>query len=500
MRVLAIDQGTTSTRALAFDENGRMTEVASFSHRQSYPAPGRVEHDPLELLDHVRACIQAASTLDDLVAIGIDNQGESCLAWDSETGEPAGPVIVWQDDRTTDIVRRLDAEGLAPLVMKRAGLPLDPYFSASKLAWILRENPRARELHTAGRLRLGTTDAFFLDRLCGRFVTDVSTASRTSLMSIDNCTWDAGLCRAFGVPIECLPEITATTGIFGMLACGSRDIPLSASITDQQAALHGHGCRRPGDVKITFGTGAFALAIDDRLGLHDTGGALPTVAWRKAGEDTVHALDGGVYCASSAVNWARGLGLFSSLDEISAFDRPPACTRGLTFVPALAGLACPHWDRQARGTWLGLALDTGRMDMMQALLEGIAFRAAEVLETLSRHTALNEPVSIDGGMTANSWFSQFLADSLEREILVSAQAELTALGVATLAAEGAGHVLTAPLEGRCLAPRPLPDGARELFERAREASAGYGELAGRLKRNGSTRAAENCVDSVIHTL
>ncbi|MCB1833078.1 MAG: glycerol kinase, partial [Geminicoccaceae bacterium] len=158
----------------------------------------------------------------------------------------------------------------------------------------------------------------------------------------------------------------------------------------------------------------------------DTGGALPTVAWRKAGEDTVHALDGGVYCASSAVNWARGLGLFSSLDEISAFDRPPACTRGLTFVPALAGLACPHWDRQARGTWLGLALDTGRMDMMQALLEGIAFRAAEVLETLSRHTALNEPVSIDGGMTANSWFSQFLADSLEREILVSAQAELTA--------------------------------------------------------------------------
>ncbi|MEZ5825492.1 MAG: FGGY family carbohydrate kinase [Geminicoccaceae bacterium] len=477
MRALAIDQGTTSTRALAFDEVGSMTTVASFTHRQNYPRPGWVEHDPLELLDHVRACMQAAAGLDDLVAIGIDNQGESCLAWDGTTGEPVSPVIVWQDDRTAETVRNLEGDGLAPLVMQRAGLPLDPYFSASKLAWILREIPRARELHAAGRLRLGTTDAFFLDRLCGRFVTDISTASRTSLMNLRTGGWDRELCRIFGVPIECLPEITSTTGTFGTFDCNGRDIPLAASIVDQQAALYGHGCRNPGDVKITFGTGAFALALTGSSPVDASTGALPTIAWRKQGEAAVHALDGGVYCASSAVNWARDLGLFSSFEQISAFDRPPACTRGLIFVPALAGLACPHWQRQARGAWFGLSLHAEPADMVMAMLEGIAFRTAEVLEVLGKAVDLREPVSIDGGMAANGWFCQFLADVLEREVMVSRQSELTALGTATLAAEGAGHTLSAPIDGRRLQPSPLPPGSRELFARAREMCETFGRIS-----------------------
>ena len=475
MKILAIDQGTTSTRALTFDEAGQYTPIASFSHAQSYPAPGRVEHDPAELLRNVRACIDAAAGLDDLAAIGLDNQGESCLAWDALTRQPVGPVIVWQDDRTRDTIARLEASGIAELVAGRAGLPLDPYFSASKLAWILVHNERARDLHAAGRLRMGTTDAFFLDSLAGRFVTDVSTASRTSLMNLRSCDWDPQLCEVFGVPVETLPEIVDTTGIQGLIECGDRMIPLSAMVTDQQAALYGHGCRQPGDAKITFGTGAFALALTNGPACGDGRGALPTVAWRKAGASTEYALDGGVYSASSAVNWARNLGLFSSFADISTFANAPACSRGMFFVPALAGLACPHWQRHARGSWFGLALDTGPGDMVQALLEGVAFRMAEVIGAMALHQEVKGPISIDGGMSANGYFCQFLANCLERELIVSEQSELTALGTALLAAEGAGQVIDAPVKGRIVSPAPLPGEYATQFAQAREMTVRFGK-------------------------
>lgn len=455
MTTLALDQGTTSTRALVVDAEGQVRTLLALPHRQIFPRTGWVEHDPEELVANLKACLDAAGSVAGIDAAGIDNQGESCLAWNADTGEALGPVIVWQDDRTRLDTERLRTDGAEHFVLARSGLPLDPYFSASKLGWLMRELPEARRLAAKGKLRLGTTDAFFIDRLAGKFETDVTTASRTSLMNLATCRWDEELCRLFGVPIEALPPIVPTTGGFGAVACGARLIPLTASVVDQQASLYGHGCRRAGDVKITFGTGAFALAVTGDLKSVGKAGALPTVAWQKSGEEPTYALDGGVYCASSAVNWAQELGLFGDFSEIDAFDSPPAIDRGLAFVPALAGLACPHWDRAARGSWLGLSLDTKPADMMQALLEGIALRMAQVIETVEASQALADRISIDGGMSANRYFCQFLADSLQRELIVSNNPELTAMGTAALAAEAAGR------------PFPLIRGGRRVFPQAR---------------------------------
>ncbi|MCC5974492.1 MAG: glycerol kinase [Rubellimicrobium sp.] len=470
MSFLAIDQGTTSTRAILVDDAGARL-LGSFSHRQSHPAPGRVEHDADELLSHVTACVELGRAAGARAA-GLANQGESCLAWDGATGRPLGPVIVWQDGRTADVTARLAEQGGEALTLSRAGLPLDPYFSASKLAWCMEHLEGAVRLAAQGRLRLGTTDAFFRDRLTGRFATDPTTASRTSLMALDDCTWDADLCALFGVPMSCLPEITTTTGDLGMM----RDLALSASIVDQQAALYGHGCRRPGQAKITFGTGAFALCPTAARAPAGRG-PLPTVAWALAGQAPAQALDGGVYAAGSAVNWARAAGLFKDWAEIAAFDGPPAIARGLAFVPALTGLACPHWQRAARGGFLGLGLDTGPRDMVRAVLEGIAFRTAEVIDSMAALQPLEGAVCIDGGLSANPAFVQFLADTLGREVFVSQEAELTAVGCAALAAHGAGAALALSSRGRSVAPTPQPVEWRARFTDARGAITGYGAPA-----------------------
>jgi glycerol kinase len=469
MRFLAIDQGTTSTRALLVDATGARP-VFSRGHRQHYPHAGWVEHDANELLASVQACLTIASDYD-VTAVGIANQGESCLGWDAQTGDPVGPVIVWQDDRTADVTDRLRAEGCEPMVRAATGLPLDPYFSAAKLGWLLRENPTAQRLHANGRLRLGTTDAYFRDRLTGRFETDVTTASRTSLMNLRTRAWDPALCALFGVPRYCLPAITATTGDLG--STGRH--PLTASVVDQQAALHGHGCRTPGDAKITFGTGAFALALTGDL--CDTDSVLPTIAWARKDEPPVHAIDGGVYAASAAVNWARDLGLFRDWADIDAFNAPPAISRGLAFVPALSGLACPHWDRRARGAWMGLALDTTPRDMAQAVLEGIAFRMAEVMARMSDAVPISAPVSIDGGMSANPWFCRFLAGALGRDVFVSAEPELTAVGTAQLAAHGAGQSLDLPRRGHLIHASTAPEEWHARFRAARTSVQGYGATA-----------------------
>jgi glycerol kinase len=432
MRVLAIDQGTTSTRALAMGADGRLAPLLAVEHRQHYPAPGHVEHDGEELLANVARCLSA---VDEGAVVGLANQGESCLAWDALDGAPISPVLVWQDDRTAAVTAAMEADGAGPEVMARAGLPLDPYFSASKLGWIVAHLPRALELAALGRLRLGTTDAFFRDRLTGRFETDVATASRTSLMNLASGEWDGELCRLFGVPIEALPAIGPTSGPLGTFAGGAS---LAASIVDQQAALYGHGCRAPGEAKITFGTGAFAQVVTGALKRPAKPGPLPTVAWRRAGEGITYALDGGVYAAAAGVNWARGLGLFSSYAEIDAFDAAAAIDRGIAFVPALAGLGCPHWNRTARGAWLGLALADGKADLMQALLEGIALRSAEVLAAMASEQPFSRPVSIDGGLSRNRYFTGFLADVAGQALVLSDEPELTAAGLARMAAEAMG--------------------------------------------------------------
>lgn len=430
MKVIAIDQGTTGTKAFTLDDEGGFADVTGFVHRQIYPQPGWVEHDPEELLGHVAAAIDAAGPAD---AIGIDNQGETVIAWDSRTGRPIHNAIVWQDDRTRDVTARLKADGAGEQTLAIAGLPLDPYFSASKLRWFIDHVPDAAELLRERRLRLGTSESFLLARLTGEFVTDVTTASRTSLMSLDSLEWDENLCRMFGVPMECLPEIRPSAGSFGVHA----GVPVTASLVDQQAALFGHGCASPGDVKITFGTGAFALAVAGPARINGSRfGILPTVAWRQLLEPAFFALEGGVYNAASAINWAKGLGLFQSYEEIGRFEKDPAILRGLAFVPALSGLACPHWDRSAAGLWIGLGLDTTRSDLMQSLIEGVALRAAEVVAAMAELLPLSDTLSVDGGMANNPYLLQFLADVTGRTIAVPSSTDLTALGTARMAMRG----------------------------------------------------------------
>ncbi len=435
MRVVAIDQGTSSTRGFVLDETGKGEIVCTRQHKQIYPQSGWVEHDPEELLSHINECLEVAAAAGKIDAIGIDNQGESCLAWNAETGEAISPVIVWQDCRTEPVISRLKKDGAEELTMARAGLPLDTYFSASKLAWIIENIPEAKALLNKGKLRLGTTDAFFLDRLTGNFFTDITTASRTSLLNLETGQWDAELCELFGVPIETLPEIKPTMGSFGEAELAGQNVPVTASVVDQQASLYGHGCRHSGDAKITFGTGAFALALTGNSLLRAADkGLLPTIAWQSVGDDPIFALDGGVYCASSALNWAKSLGLFESFSEINQFETRPAIERKLAFVPALTGLGCPYWDGTAAGLWIGMSLDTSPKDLVQAILEGVALRAGQVIDAMAEEVALGDEISIDGGMSANPWFCQFLADVLQKNISVQSMTELTAMGTATMAA------------------------------------------------------------------
>ena len=439
MKVVAVDQGTTGSKSFTLDGDGTFTAVASFEHRQIYPRPGWVEHDPEELLHHVTQAIAAAGKVD---AIGIDNQGETVIAWDAATGRPISNAIVWQDDRTSDVTARLKAEGAEELTLRLAGLPLDPYFSGAKLRWFIDHVPEAAALLRQKRLRLGTSDAFFLARLTGCFATDVTTASRTSLMSLDTCAWDQRLCDLFGVPVECLPEIRATAGAFGE----HNGVPVTASLVDQQAALFGHGCAAAGDTKITFGTGAFALAVAGSQRVDGSRfGILPTLAWKIGAAAPHFAIEGGVYNAASAVNWARGLGLFSEFAEIDSFAASPAILRDLAFVPALSGLGCPHWDRSASGTWIGMGLDTTRSDLMQSLLEGIALRAAEVIAAMAELLPVGDSISADGGLANNAYLLQVLADVTGKTVAVPSCTDLTALGTARMAMRGLGVDSLPPL-------------------------------------------------------
>lgn len=430
-RILAVDQGTTSTRALVVAVDGEVGVTASHVHSTVYPKPGRVEQDPLELLSNVSRCIASATHVE---AIGIANQGESCIAWDAITGEPLSPVIGWQDSRTSSLLAELAARGDAARVKGIAGLPLDPYFSASKMGWIVENIPAAATASAAGRLRLGTTDAFFLDRLTGHFATDVATASRTSLMDIRTGDWDAELCEIFGVPVGCLPEIRPSCSDFGTIG----GIPVTASIVDQQAALYGHGCRADGDTKMTFGTGAFALSVCSHLpAASDLVGILPTVAW-DLGRGPVYALEGGVYDAGAAIDWAIRAGLADDLPSLEHFGAGTAIDRGLVFVPAFSGLGSPFWDRSAAPLLIGLEPETTRAEINQALLEGIGLLSANVLMCMDAVNPIAGAVSIDGGMSRNPYFAQFLADCTGREIVRRTSAEMTAYGVAALAAHSLG--------------------------------------------------------------
>ena len=464
MRIAGIDQGTTSTRVLVAGSEGELQVVHAVEHKQIYPQEGWVEHDPEELIRNIQACVNALGRVD---AIGIDNQGESCLGWDAVTKKALSPVIVWQDNRTISEIEALRSRGKEAETLARAGLPLDPYFSASKLAWIVNHIPEAKAAMAKGRLRLGTTDAFFLDRLTGHFVTDVSTASRTSLFNLQDLAWDETLCDIFGVPIDCLPMIVPTTGDFGTIQTDHGPTPVTASIVDQQAALYGFGCRAKGDAKITFGTGAFALMVTGNEIVNEPAkGLLPTVAWQLSGKQPVFALDGGVYTACAAVNWARSLGLFRDFSEMNAFQTPPAINSGLVFVPALAGLGCPHWDARARGVWMGLSLDHTPQQLVQSILEGVAFRACEVIGAMNSCVPVEGALVIDGGMSKNPYFVQFLANVSAREIRPAMMPELTGLGTIKLASRALGDELELPSRFGSVRPEQNAPHSMDQFKRA----------------------------------
>lgn len=461
MRIAAIDQGTTSTRALVIDGDGWHV-AASLRHGQSHPHPGWVEHDPEELIRNIRSCMQAAGPVD---AIGLANQGESCLAWDADTKEALSPVIVWQDARTYPLLSARP-KGDARLSRAICGLPLDPYFSASKLAWLRHNLPAVQEAEAQGRLRLGTTDAFFLDRLAGVFATDAATASRTGLMDLVNRKWSAELCALHDVPLDCLPEIRAVDGGFGSIG----GIPVRASVVDQQAALYGHNARCPGDCKITFGTGAFLLALaGDRP--PEVEGLLPTLAWAKSGQEPVYAVEGGVYDAGAALEWARRIGLYSDLEELGTFHGPSAISRGLAFVPALSGLAAPHWDRSAAPLFIGMDHDTSRRDMFRAVLEGIALITSSLIDDAAKAVTLGPEISIDGGLSQSDYFAQFLASASERTITVPPMHELTALGLAELCGQ---DVSKSRVGGKAFRPDGgITEANRRCFARALARARGW---------------------------
>ena len=455
MNIVSIDQGTTSTKAILVDGDRREKALGSLRHEQMLPQPGWVEHDPAELLANVRALIDAGAAKG-AQGIALANQGETVVAWDRASGAPLANAIVWQDQRTAPEIEALAAAGKADAVRGLSGLPLDAYFSASKLRWILDHVDGAATLAREGRLGLGTSDSYFVERLTGRYATDVTTASRTSLMNLGTCAWDPALCEIFGVPLGLLPEIVSGDEPIGMVATPSGPLPLLASVVDQVAALYGHGCRMSGDGKVTVGTGAFALMLtgfERPAGLGE--GIVPTAAWPTA-KGRAYAADGGVYTAAAAVEWLMRIGLLGGLGEIDALSGASAASRQVFFVPALAGLACPHWDRSAAGLFIGMDTATNREDLVKAVLEGVAFRIAEVVDALG--FAAGKAVSVDGGLTRSRYFMQFLADICQRPLIGRGEAEVTALGAAHLAqAVADGRDPSEPLRASSLSATVHPE-------------------------------------------
>jgi len=435
----AIDQGTTSTKVAIFNESSGISAchaTKNITHRQITTQSGWVEQDAEEILANIKECLKTCGDID---AIGICHQGESIVAWNARSGKPIYNAIIWQDMRTENELSKMRKAGLEGIVKAKTGLPLDAYFSASKMGWIMKNVEGARDLAQRNLLRIGTMDSFFLDRLCNNFYTDYNSASRTSLFNIHTLEWDPQLCEMFDVPIHCLAQIKDSVGDFGAVQLADKSVPITASLVDQFAGVYGHGCIAKGDAKVTLGTGAFVQSLTGNE-ISDAGGTglLPTLCWKFPDEPPVYGLDGGVYNAASAVNWARSIGLFNDYDELKDFAEQPAVSRGLAFVPALSGLGCPYWDRSAAGLWAGLSLDVSRKDMLQSLLEGIAVRTAEVIEAMDSLCALGASVYVDGGLAANHYFKQFLADILGRSILTPINQEVTAIGTAMLARKGLG--------------------------------------------------------------
>ncbi|HYU15882.1 MAG TPA: FGGY family carbohydrate kinase [Candidatus Acidoferrum sp.] len=435
--LLGVDEGTTAVKAALFDEDLRPVREARRDKANRHPRPGWVEQDGEEVLDVVVEAI--AEVLEDapgeVVACGLDHQGESVLAWDAESGTPLSPIVVWQDKRSQEVLDRMEADGRAEEIRERSGLPLDPYFSAGKLAWLLEHDDAVGRARDAGTLRLGTVDSFLCDRLGAGFATDSSTASRTQLGAPE---WDPALLDIFGVPVESLPEIMDTAGDLGALRHESWpvELPLRARCVDQQAALAGAGCVEPGLVKATYGTGVFVLGHAGTERPEPGGGLLPTVAWRVDGR-VEWAIDGGVFTAGALFEWlSRDLGLAPDPAALAAAAAEVDDSGGVRVLPALSGVGAPWWKPGARGVIAGLTAGTRPAHVARAALEAIAWRVADVVSVI-RETVPVEVLRVDGGMTRDPTLLQLQADTTGVQVQRGA-VDATVAGAAALAAVGAG--------------------------------------------------------------
>lgn len=455
--VLALDQGTTSSRALVLDEDGAIRGQAQREITQHFPRPGRVEHDATELWGSQRdtarlALREAGATAADLAAVGVTNQRETTVVWDRATGAPIHRAIVWQDRRTADVCARLRAEGREAAVRATTGLVLDPYFSATKIGWILDAVPGARARAEAGELAAGTVDAWLLWHLTGGRVhaTDVTNAARTLLFDIHRLAWDDALLALFGVPRAVLPDVVPSSGVVAHTdpdVLGAA-VPVAGIAGDQHAALFGQRCTQPGMAKSTYGTGCFLLRHTGTTPVASGHGLLTTLAWQLDGRPPQYALEGSVFVAGAAVQWLRdGLGLADSAAGIEALAASVPDADGVVVVPAFTGLGAPHWDAAARGTVFGVTRGTTAAHLARATLDGVAHQAADLLDAMEADAgAPLAELRVDGGMAANARLMQSQADLLGAPVVRPALPEATALGAAFLAGLGAGVWTEADLD------------------------------------------------------
>jgi glycerol kinase len=455
--LLSIDQGTTSSRATLYDGGGKVVATASRTFPQYYPQPGWVEHDPLEIRDSQFAAIRevlatAGVPAGAIAGIGITNQRETTVLWERATGRPLHRAIVWQDRRTAELTEGMKREGVEPLIRERTGLVLDPYFSASKISWLLQQVPGLRGRAERGEVCFGTVDSWLIFLLTdGRsHVTDVSNASRTLLFNINTLGWDEDLLRLFQVPREILPEVMPSAAEFGVTSPGvtGAEIAITGVAGDQQAALFGQACYHPGMAKATFGTGAF-IVMNTGAERGEGDGVLTTVAWQLPGQAVQYALEGSIFIAGAAVEWLKeGLGLIGSAAEIETLAGSVADTGGVYFVPALSGLGTPYWDPYARGVIAGLTRGTTGAHLARAALEAIAFQTVDAIRAMETGSVPLKELRVDGGAAKNNLLLQLQADLLGAPVLRPRCTETTSLGAAFLAGIGAGVWDTAALATR----------------------------------------------------
>ena len=444
--IIALDQGTSSSRAIVFNRNGEAKAVRQKEFTQYFPKPGMVEHNPMEIWATEYAMMTEAVTSlglggADIAAIGITNQRETTIVWDAETGKPIYNAIVWQDRRTSDFCDSLKAAGMTELIRKKTGLIIDAYFSGTKIRWILDNVPGARERAEQGRLRFGTVDSWLVWNLTGghEHVTDVSNASRTMLFNINTLQWDEELFDILDIPMSMMPQVKSSSEIYGQTNLLGGEVPVAGIAGDQQAALFGQMCTEPGSVKNTYGTGCFLLMNTGEKPIMSHNNLLATIAW-KIGDKVNYALEGSIFVAGSVVQWLRdGLGIIKSSSEIEALAASVSDNGGVYLVPALTGLGAPYWDQYARGSILGISRGTTAAHIARAALEGIAFQTMDIVAAMEKDSGIRlGELNVDGGASRNNLMMQFQSDILGAKVIRPKVTETTALGAACLAGLAVG--------------------------------------------------------------